>query len=322
MRYTPWSDTMVHENILHVIGNTPLVKINRINPNPKVELSVKIEGHNPGGSVKDRIAHYMIKGAIARGDLTPEKTIIEPTSGNTGIGLAMVGAVLGYRVLVIMPENMSMERRRILKAFGADIILTPSEKGTDGAIETAHRLYGEDPEKYYFPNQFANSDNIHAHYETTALEIWEDTGGRVDGVVAGIGTTGTLMGVSKRLKELKPSIQIVAIEPNKKHRVQGLKNLDESIVPHIFDERAIDSKIFIDDETAFKTAVLLARQEGIFSGISAGAIMAGAMQFSEQLTGGTVVAILPDKGEKYLSCEDYCRYCEIKCISDLTHEMI
>jgi len=300
-------------NILETIGHSPLVRINRMNPNPAVTLAVKLEGGNPGGSVKDRVAMAMVEGAERRGELTRDRIILEPTSGNTGIGIAMVGAVKGYRVLVILPENMSMERRRILRAYGADFILTPAAKGTDGAIERAWELYRANPERYYFPNQFANPDNARAHYEGTAAELWQDTEGKVDLFVGGIGTTGTLMGVSKRLRELKPGIKIVGVEPLPGHKIQGLKNLSESRVPEIFDPAQLDEVIRIEDDLAFDTAIRLAREEGIFAGISSGAVMAGALEVVRRASQGLVVALLPDRGEKYLSSEQFCRYCEMPC---------
>ncbi|MDH7499961.1 MAG: cysteine synthase family protein [candidate division NC10 bacterium] len=300
-------------NILETIGHSPMVKIQRMNPNPAVTLAVKLEGGNPGGSVKDRAALFMIEGAERRGELTPGKIILEPTSGNTGIGLAMVAAVKGYRVLVILPENMSMERRRILRAYGADFILTPAEKGTDGAIERAREIYRAHPERYYFPNQFANPDNVRAHYEGTAGEIWGDTEGRLDLFVAGIGTTGTLMGVGRRLRELKPTIRIVGVEPMPGHRIQGLKNLTESEVPEIFDPSLLDEIVRIEDDLAFEAAIRLAREEGIFAGISSGAVMAGALEVARKMQQGLGVALLPDRGEKYLSSEQFCQYCERPC---------
>jgi cysteine synthase len=303
----------IFSDVLETVGRTPLVRINRMNPNPDVTLVVKLEGANPGGSVKDRVALFMIEGAERRGELHKDKIILEPTSGNTGIGLAMVAAVKGYRVLVVMPENMSLERRRILRAYGADFILTPAEKGTDGAIERAIEIYRSNPDRYYFPNQFANPDNIRAHYEGTGVEIWQETGGEVDVFVAGIGTTGSLMGVSRRLRELKPHIRIVGVEPPPGHRIQGLKNLSQSRVPEIFDPGQLDEIVSIGDDVAFDAAIRLAREEGIFAGISSGAVMAGALEVVRRMAKGLVVALLPDRGEKYLSSEDFCRYCERLC---------
>ena len=231
------------QNIIQSIGNTPLVKINALNPNKNVTLTIKIEGCNPGGSIKDRVAYYMIEGAEKRGELNRNKIIVEPTSGNTGIGLAMVAVYKGYKIIVTMPENMSMERRRILEAFGAEVILTPACKGTDGAIEKALEMYREHPETYYMPNQFNNEDNVRAHYETTAPEIWRQTEGRVTHLVAGMGTTGTLMGISKKLKELNPEIKIIGAEPYPHHIIQGLKNMEEAVVPQIFDPSRLDQTV-------------------------------------------------------------------------------
>jgi cysteine synthase len=306
------------ENLLETNGQTPLVKINRRNPNPRVTMAVKLEGANPGGSVKDRIAYYMITMAEKSGELTRDKIILEPTSGNTGIGLALVAAVKGYRLLVTMSEWMSEERRKMMEAFGAEILLTPGEKGTDGAIEKARELYSKNPERYFMPNQFSNINNALAHYETTALEIWEQTEGTITNFVAGMGTTGTLMGCSKRLKELNPNITVIGVEPFKCHKIQGLKNMEESIVPEIYNPAYLDEKVNVFDEDAFAMAKRLAREEGIFSGMSAGAAFHVAVELSKKLEKGTIVTILPDRGEKYMStplyCLDPCEYRSEHCI--------
>ena len=294
------------ENLLEAIGRTPLVKINRLNPNPRVTMAVKLEGANPGGSIKDRIAYYMITMAEKSGELTKDKIILEPTSGNTGIGLAMVAAVKGYRLLVTMSEWMSEERRKMLEAFGAEIILTPGEKGTDGAIEKARELYNQNPERYFMPNQFSNINNTLAHYETTAVEIWEQTEGKITHLVAGMGTTGTLMGCSKRLKEFNPNITVIVVEPFNSHKIQGLKNMEEAIVPEIYNPALLDEKINVFDEDAFAMAKKLAREEGIFSGMSAGAAFHVAVELAKKLEEGTIVTILPDRGEKYMSTPLYC----------------
>ena len=294
------------ENLLETIGNTPLIKINRLNPNPRVTMAVKLEGANPGGSVKDRIAYYMISMAEKTGQLTPDKIILEPTSGNTGIGLALVAAVKGYRLLVTMSEWMSEERYKIMEALGAEIVLTPGEKGTDGAIEKARELYNQNPGRYFMPNQFDNTNNALAHYETTAVEIWEQTEGKITHFVAGMGTTGTLMGCSKRLKELNPNIKIIGVEPNKCHKIQGLKNMEEAIVPQIYNPAYIDEKISIADEDAFAMAKRLAREEGIFSGMSAGAAFHVSVELAQKLQNGLIVTIIPDRGEKYMSTTLYC----------------
>lgn len=296
----------IKSNILEAIGSTPLVKINRLCPNPNVTIVVKLEGSNPGGSVKDRPALYMIEAAEKSGQLTKDKIIIEPTSGNTGIGLAMVAAVKGYKLVVTMSESMSMERRKTLSAFGAEIILTDGSKGTDGAIEKAHEIYNSNQKLFFLPNQFANENNLLSHYDGTALEIWHQTEGKITHFVAGMGTTGTLMGTSKRFKELDPKIQIIGVEPNLRHKVQGLKNMEEAKVPEIYDISRLDEKIRISDEDAFEMARSLAMQEGIFSGISAGAAMFVAVNKAKQLDSGLIVVLIPDRGDRYLTTDLFC----------------
>lgn len=291
-------------NILGLIGRTPIVRLSRLNPNPRVDIYVKLEYFNPGGSVKDRPALAMIEAAEAAGELTPEKTIIEPTSGNTGIGLALVGAVKGYRLLLVMPESASEERKRILKAMGAELLLTPAHLGTDGAIEEAYRLARENPEKYFLPDQFNNPANPLSH-RATAMEIWEQTEGLVTMVVATMGTTGTLMGLFRELKKFNPAIQVVGVEPYLGHAIQGLKNLKESYVPGIFDKSQTDEIVHVEDEEAFETARRLARQEGLFLGMSSGAAVAVALRKARELEGGLIVAIAPDGGERYLSTPLY-----------------
>jgi len=296
-------------SILDTIGNTPLAAIEHINPNPSVKLFAKLEGANPGGSVKDRPALYMIKDAEKRGLLTPDKIILEATSGNTGIGLAMVAASKGYRVKLTMPGCVSVERRRVLEAFGAELILSPSEEGTDGAIRLAHKILGEEPGKYFMPNQFDNPANYMSHYETTAPEIIEQTGGKITHFVAGMGTTGTLMGVARRLKEYNHAIKIVGVEPVLGHRVQGLKNMSEAIVPKIFDPSWLDERHIVNDEEAFSTARMLAVKEGIFCGMSSGAAMCIAIRKSSELKEGVVVTVLPDRGDRYLSTALFASVC-------------
>jgi len=299
--YILWPEMEVYKSILELIGNTPLVEIRRLNPNPKVRILAKLESFNPGGSVKDRIALRMIEDAEASGQLHPGKVILEATSGNTGIGLALVGAVKGYKVLLVMPESVSEERKRILRAYGAEILLTPAEKGIDGAIEEAYRLAREDPERYFLVDQYNNPSNPLAHYYGTAEEIWRQTGGAIDAVVISIGTTGTLVGVGRRLKEYNPRIRVVAVEPTVGHRIQGLKNLTESYVPGIFDPSVMDEKIQVRDEDAFETARKLAREEGLLVGMSSGAAMYGALLLAQRMEKGTIVVILPDTGQRYLS---------------------
>ncbi|MDY6839057.1 MAG: cysteine--tRNA ligase [Thermodesulfobacteriota bacterium] len=288
-------------SILDAIGNTPLFEIKRLNPNPKVTLLAKLEYFNPGGSVKDRIAKTMIMEAEASGALTPEKIVLEATSGNTGIGLALVCAVKGYRLLLTMSESASVERRKILQALGADIRLTPPHLGTDGAIEEAYRLAREDPDTYFMTDQFNNNTNWRAHYDGTGREIWEQTGGRITMLVATMGTTGTLMGTSRRLKEYNPNVQVVGVEPYLGHKIQGLKNMKESYRPGIFENSRLDRKVNIDDERAFEMTRRLAKQEGMFVGMSSGAAMAIACEEVKSLSDGVVVVILPDGGERYLS---------------------
>ena len=296
-------------SVIDSIGNTPLVELRNLNTNHRVRLMAKLEGSNPGGSVKDRAAYYMIKKAIESGKLVPGKTILEPTSGNTGIALAMIGAALGYKVKLAMPECVSVERRRTIEAFGAEIELTPGKRSTDGAIIRAHKILEESPEQYFMPNQFDNENNVVAHYETTGPEILKQTKGEVDAFVAGMGTTGTLMGVSKYLKERKPSVKIVGVEPTVNHSIQGLKNLHESIVPRIFKKSALDDEITVTDDEAFETTRLLATREGLFVGMSSGAAVAGALKVAQGMKSGTVVVLLPDRGDRYLSTSLFMSTC-------------
>ncbi|MEW6725992.1 PLP-dependent cysteine synthase family protein [Desulforudis sp. 1088] len=288
-------------DILSAIGNTPLIALQKLSPDPGVKILGKLEGCNPGGSVKDRPAYYMVQKAEEAGELLPGKTILEATSGNTGIALAMIGAAKGYPVRLVMPGCVSMERSRILEAFGAEVVLTPAKEGTDGAIRKAHEIIGAEPDRYYMPNQFVNENNILAHYETTGPEIFAQTGGEIDVFVAGMGTTGTLMGVARYLKEQKPQVRIVGVEPVKGHAIQGLKNMEEAIVPAIYDPALLDEKIIVEDDEAFAMTRLLATREGVFVGMSSGAAVAGAIKAARQMSAGTVVVILPDRGDRYLS---------------------
>ncbi|MBW1795325.1 MAG: cysteine--tRNA ligase [Deltaproteobacteria bacterium] len=289
------------QSILDTIGHTPLVEIKRLNPNPRVTLLAKLEYFNPGGSVKDRIARAMIEAGEASGALTPDKIVLEATSGNTGIGLALVCAVKGYRLLLTMSESASVERRKILRAMGAEIRLTPDHLGTDGAIEEAYRLAREHPETYFMTDQFNNEANWRSHYDGTGPEIWEQTAGKITMLIATMGTTGTLMGTSRRLKEYDPGIQIVGVEPYLGHKIQGLKNVRESYRPEIYEKVRLDKKVNIDDEAAFEMTRRLAREEGIFAGMSAGAAMAVAQEEVRSMSEGVVVVIFPDGGERYLS---------------------
>ena len=288
-------------SLLDTIGNTPIVELVNINRNPKVRVFAKLEGNNPGGSVKDRPAYYMIKKAEESGELTPGKTIVEPTSGNMGIALAMIGAVKGYPVKLFMPECVSLERRHILEAFDTEVVLTPDNEGTDGAIRRADKFFKDEPEKYYRPNQFTNENNVLAHYETTGPEIFSQTDGEVDVFVAGMGTSGTLMGVGKYLKEIKSEVKVVGVEPTIGHAIQGLKNMKESIIPTLYHPEILDDKITIEDDDAYETARLMATKEGLFVGMSAGAAVTAALRVASDMKEGTIVTILPDRGDRYLS---------------------
>lgn len=290
-----------YKNVIEGIGHTPLVEMGRLNPNKKVTVLAKVESANPGGSIKDRTALFMIENAEKRGSLTRDKIILEATSGNTGIGLAMIAAVKGYKLCLIMPESASEERKKILKALGAELYFTPAGQGTDGAIEVAYKMLRENPDKYFGTDQFNNEDNIAAHYYGTAQEIWDQTEGRVTMVVATLGTSGTAMGISKRLKELNPQIRIIGVEPYLQHKIQGLKNMRESYRPGIFNKNMLDEKINIQDEDAFEMSRRIAREEGIFVGMSSGAAMFVGLQKAQLLEEGVIVVILPDGGERYLS---------------------
>lgn len=295
---------MIYQNILETIGNTPLVKINKINPSKKVNIYAKLEGQNPGGSVKDRIGLVMILAAEKSGELNFGKTILESTSGNTGIGLALAAAVKGYKVILTMSAGMSEERKRMLKALGARLIETDPAKGTDGAIIKAHEIYDANPNLYWMPNQFSNPNNPLAHYRGTAEEIIKDLPG-ITVFVAGMGTSGTLMGASRRLKEHNPSVKIIGVEPQLNHKIAGLKNMREAIVPKIYDEAKLDKKVVVYNEQAYATARQMALQEGIFVGMSSGAAMYAAIEEAKRLSGGEIVVLLPDRGEKYLSTKLY-----------------
>lgn len=291
-------------SVVRAIGATPLVELANLNgKKPSVRVFAKVEASNPGGSVKDRTANFMLQKAEESGELTKEKTILEPTSGNTGIALAMIGAAKGYRVKLCMPACVSIERQRILEAFGAEVVLTEACEATDGAIRMAHQLVNADPDQYYMPNQFANEANILAHYETTGPEILAQTDGEVDVFVAGMGTTGTLMGVSRFFQEKKPEAKVVGVEPPMGHKIQGLKNMMEAIRPKIYDSSMLDDKIVVVDDEAFEATRLLAVREGLFVGMSSGAALAGALRVAEKMTSGTIVVLLPDRGDRYLSTQ-------------------
>jgi cysteinyl-tRNA synthetase len=290
-----------YNNILDTIGNTPIVPIRHLTSKDKVTIVAKLESFNPGGSIKDRIALSMIEEAENSGNLTKDKVIVEATSGNTGIGLALVAAIKGYRVLLTMSDSVSEERKRILKALGADLRYTSSRLGTDGAIEEVYSLVREEPGKYWLADQFNNESNWKAHYDGTALEIWEQTEGKVTMVVTAMGTTGTAMGVSRKLKELNPRIEVVGVEPYLGHSIQGTKNMKESYQPEIFDKNLLDHIVYIEDAEAFEMTRRLAKEEAIFAGMSSGAAMAAALKIAQEIEEGLLVVILPDGGERYLS---------------------
>ncbi len=301
-------------SVLDCIGNTPLVELQRIWDPEKtgVRIMAKLEGSNPGGSVKDRPAYFMLKEAIAAGELTPDKTILEPTSGNTGIGMAMIAAAMGYHIKLTMPACVSEERRGILTALGAELELTPGCDKTDGAILRAHHIMEKFGDTYYMPNQFDNPANWRSHYETTAPEILRDTGGGVDVFVAGMGTTGTLMGCSRYFRERHPKTKVVGIEPTQNHRIQGLKNMHESIVPAIYDPSLLDRKLTCNDDDAFEIFRDLAQREGLFCGLSSGAALWGAMEAAKDLPrGSTVVVLFADRGDRYLSTEAFRSVCAL-----------
>jgi cysteine synthase B len=290
---------VLYSDILEAIGNTPLVELRNVSPNPRVRIFAKLEGQNPGGSLKDRIAHYMIKAAEHSGELTHDRTILEATSGNTGIGLAMIGIVKGYKVKVVMPDNVSQERTQLLRAFGADIVYSDGALGTNGAIVMALGMVAED-RRYYMPFQFGNENNPRAHYETTGPEILRDLPD-LGVFVAGLGTGGSLTGVGRRLKEHNPNIRIVATLPPVGDLVQGLRSLDEGFIPPVLDQSLLDERMVVDSRTSFAAAKELLQKEGIFAGISSGAVLHTAQRVAEQMPEGKIVALLADGGWKYLS---------------------
>ncbi len=301
-------------SIIDAIGNTPLVELTNLwNPDKTgVRILAKLEGANPGGSVKDRPAYFMIRAAIESGALTKDKIILEPTSGDTGIGMAMIAAALGYKIKLTMPSCVSEERRSVLLALGAELELTPGCDRTDGAITRAHHIMDTHGIKYFMPNQFSNDANWRSHYETTAPEVIRDTKGECDLFVAGMGTTGTLMGCSRYFRDHTLKTKVLGIEPTLNHRIQGLKNMQESIVPAIYKEELLDSKLICSDDAAFETVRDMAIEEGLFCGISSGAALWGAMTAAKDLPrGSTVVVLLPDRGDRYLSTEAYRSICAI-----------
>jgi cysteine synthase B len=288
-------------DLIGSIGNTPLIDISSLTGRSDIRLLAKLEGSNPGGSVKDRPALHMIEQAERTGELNHNKIILEPTSGNTGIAIAMIGAAKGYRVKLVMPACVSVERRGILEAYGAEVVLSPGCEMTDGAIRLAHRILAENPGTYYMPDQYSNPNNPLAHYRTTGPEIFAQTHGDIDYFVAGMGTSGTLMGTSRFFHERAPKVRIVGIEPGLGHKIQGLKNMEEAIVPAIYDERRLAKKLMVGDEVAFENTRILAQQLGLFVGMSSGAAVAGALELAKDVNHATIVVVLPDRGDRYLS---------------------
>ncbi len=288
---------------VELVGNTPLVELPAISAEvPGVRIFGKAEWHNPGGSVKDRPALWMIRDGEKRGVLTPEKTILDATSGNTGIAYAWIGAALGYRVKLCMPKNASEERKKILRAYGVDFVLTDPGEGSDGAIREARRLYAEDPERYFYPDQYSNPANLRSHYESTAPEIWEQTNGEVTHFVAGLGTSGTFVGTATRLKEFNPRIEVISFEPDSAfHGLEGMKHMESAIVPAVYDPTVADENRGAATEDAYQMVKRVAREEGLLIGISAGAAVATALEVAREIDTGTIVTVLCDGADKYLS---------------------
>jgi len=288
-------------SLLGQIGNTPLLRLRNITV-PGVDIFAKAEWFNPGGSVKDRAVLHMLLEAERVGRLRHDLKIIDATSGNTGIAYAMIGSLLGYSVVLAMPANASEGRKRILQAFGAELILTDPMDGTDGAQKKVKSIVSESPRKYFYPDQYNNPHNWKAHYETTAPEIWSQTNGTITHFVAGLGTTGTFIGTSRRLKELNPGIRCISVQPDlPMHGIEGLKDLSSAIVPGIYDPKVADEERLVSTEAAMAMTRRLAREEGLFTGVSSGAALAVALRIAQELNSGTIVTIFPDGGDKYLS---------------------
>jgi len=297
-------EPLVASSVLQLIGNTPLVEITRVRDGvaPGVRLYAKLEGFNPGGSVKDRPARKMIEDGLARGLLAPGKIILDSTSGNTGIALAMIGAALGYPVELVMPGNVSEERKRVVRAFGARPIYSDPLEGSDGAILKCREIVAAEPERYFKPDQYFNEANPQAHFETTGPEIWEQTDGTVTHFVAGLGTSGTIMGTGRYLKQRNPGVRIVAAEPaDAFHGLEGLKHMASSIQPGIYHEAELDAKIGIETDDAYNMVYRLGREEGLLVGQSCGAALVAALEVARTLREGVLVVLFPDFGDRYLS---------------------
>ena len=291
----------IFQSVTELVGHTPLVRIHSHGV-PGVGIYAKLESFNPGGSVKDRPAARMIQEGLKNGKLTKDKAILDATSGNTGIAYAMIGAALGYKVVLAVPANVSEERKRILKSFNAEVHYSSEMDGSDGAIILAREMYKRNPDRYFIPDQYNNPENPKAHMLSTAEEIMEQLGDKITHFAAGIGTSGTLMGTGKRIKEIKPSVQIVALEPSQPfHGLEGLKHMASSIVPGIYDTHGYDLHMDIDTDESYEWVKALARKEGILAGLSSGGAMAGCVQLAREIKGGCIVTIFPDSGDKYLS---------------------
>ena len=298
--------TPEHTDLLDYIGNTPLLRLRRIGRKyPQVEFYAKAEWFNPGGSVKDRAASRMILEGERSGKLRPGKIILDATSGNTGIAYAMIGAARGYKVTLCLPSSASEERKRILAAYGAELVITPGDEGSDGAIRRVREIYAAHPEKYFYPDQYSNPANVQAHFETTGPEIWRQMEGRITHFVAGLGTSGTFVGVTRFLKQRNPEIRAISFQPNASfHGLEGLKHMATAIVPSIYDPSLADEDLAISTEDAYTMVKQLAREEGLLAGISSGAAMQACLQVASQLPEdekGVIVTVFPDSGDKYLS---------------------
>ena len=293
-----------YPELLARIGNTPLVEIQKIFHSEKIRIFAKLEWFNPGGSVKDRPAYNMIRKAEETGELTPEKVIADSTSGNTGIAYALIAAAKGYKILLAMPANASVERKKILKAYGAELLFTDPLQGSDGSILAIREIYEKSPQKYFYPDQYSNDANWEAHYNSTAPELYEETHQQITHFVAGLGTSGTFVGTTRRLKEFNPEIKGISFMPDSPfHELEGLKHMSTSIVPRIYDPSVADENLGISTEESQKMVIRLAREEGLFAGLSSGAAMVAALQVAKNIDRGTIVTMFPDGGDKYLSEE-------------------
>jgi len=302
MRQSDAIGTSPRAAVWSLIGNTPLVRLARLEPHPGVEIHAKLESRNPGGSVKDRAAASMILDGLRRGALRPGLTLLDATSGNTGIAYAMLGAALGYPVKLCVPSSVSEERKRLLHVYGAEVLWTSPMEGSDGAIHLAQQLHAEEPDLYFYPDQYNNPANWRAHYETTGPELLQQTGGAITHFVAGLGTSGTFVGTGRRLREARPGIRLISVQPDSPlHGLEGLKHMDTAIVPGIYDASLADEDVRVDTEAAWAMLRRVAREEGLFVGVSGAAALVAAVGVAERVERGVVAAVIPDGGERYLS---------------------